>query len=274
MKMEKICDEISGISERSNTIIRSRSWFLTWNNPDLENFQFSQLLEVHGGMKWVFQKEQGESGTIHYQGVVNFKVQKTLVSLKKIDERIHWEICKSWENACIYCSKIEGRLAGPFTKGWSVPEYIERLSYEQLWPHQKKIWDIMMNPFPTNRTIYWFWEPDGNVGKTELVRKAILEIPDSMILGSKASDMKYAVSEYMLEHKRSPKLCILHFVRSQEEYVSYTGIEEISDGVFFSNKYKSRQGIMNKPKIICFANFEPDLSAMSMDRWIIKRVFK
>ena len=265
--------EISEISERSNTNNRSRSWFLTWNNPVLDGSQFSQCLLEFGANKYIFQLEAGNGGTPHFQGVVNFKVQKTFLGLKKWNEKIHWEVCKDWKASCDYCCKLEGRLQGPWSLGIKITKVVQRLSYEELWEGQKMIWDIMVNKFPTNRTIYWFWEPEGNIGKTEICKKAVLEIPNSIVLGGKAGDMKYGVMKFLETHD-CLDMAIFHFVRSQEEYISYTGIEEISDGMFFSTKYESGMCVFDRPKIVCFANFEPDTDKCSKDRWIIREVRK
>uniref|UniRef100_UPI004049B2EE hypothetical protein n=7 Tax=Pseudomonadati TaxID=3379134 RepID=UPI004049B2EE len=55
--------------------------------------------------------------------------------------------------------------------------------------------------------------------------------------------------------------------RSQLDYLSYTGIEEVKNGCFFSSKYESEMVLYNSPHIIVFANEEPTYHKLSSDRW-------
>lgn len=67
----------------------------------------------------VFQQEKcPKTGKLHIQGYLQLKTPKTLQSMKKIDERAHWEYTRgSSEQAAEYCMKEESRVAGPFEIG-------------------------------------------------------------------------------------------------------------------------------------------------------------
>jgi len=51
-------------------------------------------------------------------------------------------------------------------------------------------------------------------------------------------------------------------------------MEEIKNGIFFSNKYKGKMCLFNVPHMICFANFGPEKEKLSNDRWVIKPLDK
>ena len=62
-------------AEKENT--RVRCWVGTWNNPKMTDDEFLEhlkSLEAKQLLQYaIFQREQGESGTIHFQFFVNFK---------------------------------------------------------------------------------------------------------------------------------------------------------------------------------------------------------
>ena len=80
-----------------------RSWCFTLNNYVEKDIE--ELLKFMSGEKYVFQEEVGENGTRHLQGVVTFKNQRYISGLKKVNERIHWEVCRNVGASRNYCRK-------------------------------------------------------------------------------------------------------------------------------------------------------------------------
>jgi hypothetical protein len=80
----------------------------------------------------------------------------------------------------------------------------------------------------------------------------------------KSTDIKHAF--------KGQKVCIFDLSRSQETHVNYEVIESIKNGVVFSPKYESRCAVYSIPHLIVFANFEPDKSKLSADRWDIRTI--
>lgn len=87
------------------TLNRSRNWCWTLNNyePNPEEW----LPPMFGNFKYlIFGKEVGEEGTPHLQGYVDWINPRALGGLKKIDNRIHWEIRRgTWDEAVDYCKE-------------------------------------------------------------------------------------------------------------------------------------------------------------------------
>ena len=82
----------SSESVRGNTRIphedkRYRSWFFTWNNPEQKDQMINLLIDVE---KYIFQKERGENGTEHFQGVVYYRNMKSFKQMKGLCNKIHW----------------------------------------------------------------------------------------------------------------------------------------------------------------------------------------
>lgn len=122
---------------------------------------------------------------------------------------------------------------------------------------QQQVADILRDT-PNDRTVYWCWESTGGRGKSFLA-EYLVRNAGGILLPSKSAEAKYLFT--------GQRIAIFDFSRSQEDAIPYGLIEEIKNAHFASTKYEPVSKIYNKPHVICFANFEPDLSKLSIDRW-------
>lgn len=101
----------------------ARTWCFTWNNPPgLDStsnlIQFDWTVFGDSLRYGVAQLERGESGTIHWQGYVEFTKPRKLGGLKKAIAAAHFEQRRGTPTqAREYCMKPEGRVSGPFEFG-------------------------------------------------------------------------------------------------------------------------------------------------------------
>lgn len=123
---------------------------------------------------------------------------------------------------------------------------------------QKEILHRLENQ--NNRRILWVCDEKGGKGKTYLSR-FLVSSGAFRCSGGKNNDIAYA---YKGEHT-----FIMDLSRSMEEHTNYDIIEQIKNGMIFSGKYESRNKIFKVPKVLILANFMPDLSKLSEDRWDI-----
>lgn len=66
----------------------------------------------------VWQLEEGDNGTPHYQGYVEWTKPKRLSAVRKINSRAHWEIRRGTQEQAIgYAKKPETRVMGPWEYG-------------------------------------------------------------------------------------------------------------------------------------------------------------
>lgn len=244
--------------------VRSRMWFFTLNNYETQ--EITMLLEYFSqAEKYRFQEEMGESGTPHLQGNVYFKNAKTLTQIKQLNNRIHWEKTRNPKKAFAYCGKTETRNGKTWEKG--LPKKIkDPLEGKILKDWQQEIMDIIKTE-PDERTVYWYWEENGKVGKSALVKHLCLEKQAMLITGGSKRDMLYQISE----REEPPEIIVINIPRSTRG-IDLSGIEEMKDGAFSSSKYKSGMYLMNPPHIFIFANYEPELDFLSVDKWVIKKI--
>lgn len=100
---------------------RVKDWCVTINNPtDEDDSNIQHILDEGKYQYIVWQLEQGEQGTPHYQMFLQMKTDTTDTRIRRLLPRAHVEarFRKSKpEQAAAYCKKEEGRIEGPFEYG-------------------------------------------------------------------------------------------------------------------------------------------------------------
>lgn len=258
-----------------NTSNRSRCWSITVNNWTEEDLEAIEK-EVHSLADYAYQTEEGKEGTPHIQAAFRYVNARTFASMKKSFPTWHIEPAKNWVKLKQYCKKSDS-ATGEIKEAKGAIVIQDPLKDAELYEWQQMVTDIV-DQEPDHRTIHWFWEPTGNVGKTTLARHLVLTRPGVLYLTGKAADMKYGVASYVSppgdKPGQEPKILILDFVRSVESFISYQGIEEIKNALFYNTKYESKMIIYNYCHVICFANFPPEVDRFSADRWDIIQIKK
>lgn len=238
-------------------------WFFTLNNYTVEQMEQLEQVLKHECKWFVFQEETGEQGTPHLQGTICLDKRQRRSQLKCINPKIHWEPTKAVKKSLEYCSKCETRTGRQFVHGIELPKEIE-IDEPRGW--QLKVMDLIKHQ-PDKRTINWFWEPTGGVGKTTLCKYLVVK-HNALMLTGKSADMYHMLAKY--PNKR--ELIIVDCPRSQQDYINYGAIEQIKNGLVFSGKYEGAQLVFNCPHVFCFANEPPKTEMMSKDRWNIVQI--
>lgn len=254
------------------------NYTLTWNNYTDKNIKDLGLW-VHKYCKIAFiSKEIGDGNTPHLQGYVSLIHKTRRDTLSKItDKKIHWEVAKA-SNASMYCDKMGNEpnviINWDLKKNKNKPvPFTDKLETLQKFKWEEFI-DLLWEQPLDDRKIFWIWEPNGEMGKTIYARHIAKKYESSMLyLTGKASDMKCAVARRINENKKELKIVLLDFTMSEEDMkISYSGIEQIKNGIFFSGKYESDMVKYDWPHIVCFANFTPDVKRLAINRWIVLRI--
>lgn len=247
----------SGISTTGNQLYR---WFFTL---DESKIQLSQLLEVlkEIAKEFVFSLEQGEKTDYkHYQGVFSLRQKERFSTVKNhFPISIHLEACKDWWASKKYCTKSETHIDGPWDEESCIIPIISELR-----PWQLKLEQQLLSE-PKDREIFWIWDEKGNSGKTAFAKYLIIKHKACYFNNGKTSDIAFALP-------KNPKIVVFNFARSNKGRINYMVIEQLKDGICFSSKYESKTKIFNIPHVVCFANFHPEVEALSIDRWNILKI--
>ncbi len=263
---------------------RSRKFSFTLNNyTKIEKKDIADFLKSSSKC-YIVGKEKGKDGTPHLQGYFELKDGKTFSAIKKIKgfRRIHIEKAKgSKQQNYTYCSKdgdfitnIEPKMTKE-EKRKAMLDKMKKKAFEAEYkdtewrPFQKKIIDLLAGE-PDKRKIYWFHEPVGNTGKSYLCK--YLAIKYDVIIAEGKKDNIFNQVLNMIYEGRQPLIILIDIPRTQNNYMNYGAIEQLKNGFIYSGKYEGGQAIFPIPHIICFSNEEPDMEALSADRWSIEQV--
>ena len=149
----------------------------------------------------------------------------------------------------------------------------ESFSSAVLRPWQLSL-DARVQRDPHPRKVIWIWDAVGNKGKSWMA--GYLEaVRGAMVLDAgKKGDLAYILCSQAV----FPKIVVFDLsrtmARENDRYDPMTSIYALAEGLkngrLTSTKYESRVAYFENPHVIFFANFEPDQTKMSADRWKIK----
>lgn len=204
-----------------------------------------------------FQLEESDTGYLHYQGCFSLNIKHRLDETKNIlgYNEVHLERVKNWSASKRYCQKHETRVLGPWTH---LTKWVKTIKVLRPW--QQKIFDMISIPCEDERSIFWYWEPVGNIGKTAFCKYCAVHLKAGVVRGGALKDIAFSLGD-------EPSIVIFDITRTVENRVNYEALEQCKDGMMFSAKYESRMKVFNSPHVIVFANFAPEYDKLSMDRW-------
>lgn len=261
--------------------LKSRKWCLTINNYSEEEYHMLHMKFESKKWKYVIGEEVGKEGTPHLQGFIEAKNAVLFTTLKKIMPRAHLEpahgdVVQNY----VYCSKDNKYVTNIDIdkEKLNLIPFKERLMQEVLdseyknveWKDwQQEILDILDDK-PNKRNIFWYWEAVGNIGKTYLAKW--LSMKKNVIICDGKKDNIFNQVNSMIENEVIPRIIVLDIPRTSLERLNYGVIEALKGGSLYSGKYEGGKCIFPIPHVICFANCGPDLTSMSKDRWVTKKL--
>lgn len=264
----------SEISTSCNTKERGRCWILTINNYTDDDIDILNSLKPKL-KKHSWQSEVGEKGTKHLQVCLWFINQRTFGGIKKMFKTAHIEQAKNWQACLKYCQKQETHDGVIRDVSEEKDDQLNVATKDPMEGLTLKDWESqilkILKKSPDNRSIYWFWEPKGGVGKTTFVKSLIMKNSDFIYISGKVTDIKYGITKYIMDRKRAPTAIFMNIPRSVD-HVSYNGLEQVKDGLFYNTKYESGMVVYDCPHVMIFANEEPDYQMMSEDRWKVIKI--
>ncbi len=267
---------------------KARSFCFTINGIEEKEIPMSERVDqwitlFNGVIACRMQLERGESGNLHIQGCIRFKNPRSFLKLKAklsdmFNSQPHLEKCKgTWEKNVLYCTKLETKVVDgwEYSMGLATVRIVrDPLSGHTLYRWQKQLLQDVENDCEDERKIVWYYDSEGNMGKTALCKHLMITHPSQVcyLSGGKATDISFYISQFVKNEKNDLRVVLFDFPRTLDGRVSYQAIETVKNGIVFCAKYESGTVLFNTPHVIVLANWRPDTSQMSMDRWDVHNI--
>lgn len=266
---------------------KNRKFCFTLNNYTDE--RLAQLKNEKFYKYIIFGKEIAPStGTPHLQGYFELEHPRYIKGLMEKDcKGMHLTVANGTaEQNKVYCSKgIDifewgTPLKGHGGKRTEKISAIERAKKELMesrynnvnWrPWQQAILDKIKEE-PNDREINWIIDYKGNNGKSFLATYIVATMEGVIICDGKKDNIFNQVNEMMTKQDKIPKIILLDIPRQLEGKIHYGTLEALKNGCLYSGKYEGGVCVFKPPHVFAFANFDPDTTAMSTDRWNIEEL--
>lgn len=136
---------------------------------------------------------------------------------------------------------------------------IERNENFEPRPWQEDVIKMVSSPCDNDRVINWYYDENGNAGKTVLAKFLTTNHGALFLSNQKSADVACIYDGH-------PIVCF-NFSRTTCDRINYEIMENLKDGILMSGKYQPVQKVFKSPHVLVFANFKPKEEAMSSDRW-------
>lgn len=230
------------------------------------------------GKKWILQKEQGETGYLHWQGTLSLQKKQRKNPLLKLlrDSNLvvfhHINPVHSAAKVFSYVTKLDTCVDGPWDDRQFQEVFIPR-QYQNitLRPWQQMIVDQHLRF--NSRTINWVYDEEGNHGKSTIA--AIMALLHGGVMLPPVNDSQQllqSVCDILTAREcRQPGTIFVDLPRTMGKE-KLNGIlaacEKIKDGFCYDVRNHYRDWWFHSPQVWIFSNTEYPQSEMSRDRWI------
>jgi len=140
-------------------------------------------------------------------------------------------------------------------------------------PWQEELLEEIDEKCQNSRQIIWYYDPIGNTGKSTFLAHLEDTCPHQWmaINGTSSSREVTHLALEALKKGWNGFGIIYDLCRTQmDNHGIYTVLELLKNGRYSSTKYMGGRVAMRSPWVIVLANFWPDITALSRDRWDIR----
>ena len=239
---------------------------------DKFNDNWGYVMQIEFDMKNDIYKLKAYVETKHPQ---DFEMIRNIFTMNKNYIPHVEKVTKFNRLSCIkHCSKIENRVGDVWSYKLEIQNYPpDPLEGKKLRPFQQQIMDILKTD-PDDRVIHWYWDFDGNTGKSAFIKHMIIKYGKKNVFpigGQKGVIQKYML--HKLKNNESFRYLFFDLSRSDEKHFPYDIMEKLKDGIVHTGSYGGyKTFLIPTPHIIIFAHRPPKRRLISLDRWHIVEI--
>lgn len=198
--------------------------------------------------------------------------------LERVQEAINEG--KSYDDVCDeffgtaakYHSYIQQRIKAR-DSGKQLATLRERYESATLKPWQREL-RAELEEEPNDRTIVWIWDSVGGAGKSWMATFLGAVEGATILTVAKKADLAHIYSKVLskvvifdLSRTTAPQEGKEHFLDG-----IYSLAEDLKNGRIVSTKYDSHTAYFGVPHVVVFANYPPDMSKWSADRYDVREL--
>ena len=245
-----------------------------YNGKDVEHTTILQHLKGIA-KRFVFQREEGTSGYIHFQGRMSLVKKRRKNELLKLftfppnylEPTSNPEYTKG---EMFYQQKLDTRIEGLWTDEDEIiyiPRQVREM--EGLRPFQQSIIDDV--GIWNKRKINVVYCQSGNLGKSSLIGymranklgRALPPVNDYKDLLRIVYDLPVS-KLYLFDMPRA--------LNKDKMFQFYGAVETIKDGYAYDDRYTFKDKVFDCPNVWIFTNILPDMELLSKDRWALWKI--
>lgn len=227
---------------------------------DCINYCTSEYRDKEGQPKDIWE-ESKTYGTFKTQG------QRTdiedMITRIKDGERLNKIIIEEPKAARLYMQYSKGfREVEQIIRQSNINEELKEEYKNVIWKEWQQDLLNYIEQDTDKRKIRWIYEEDGNTGKSYMTKYLTLHKDAYIITGGRKEDILYAYDGQPIIILDLPR----DFKNTEKQYI-YEVMEILKNGQYLSTKYQTVMKTFKIPKIIVMANFSPDYTKLSKDRY-------
>lgn len=206
------------------------------------------------------------------RGAKGTRTDLDLVKKAIDDGKSYDEIADEFFGTVSRCDRFVRQRVEARDRGLFQSELKSSMSSVVLYTWQRDLLTTL-STVPHPRHVMWMWEMEGGKGKSFMARYLLATTSTLVLEAGKKYDLAHIVATTV----PFPQIIVFDLARTTapEEGVShrldsvYSMMESLKNGYLISTKYNSTTLTFKVPHVVVFANFEPDYSKMSADRWVV-----
>lgn len=201
------------------------------------------------------QLEKGHAtGRLHMQVMIetNYTMEDCLEIAKNRGWNWHLETIEDMEEGTLYVGKQDTRVAGP----WEALER-EKMDFEEY--YEKRDWEEQLEKYLKKGHVVMIVDPKGGMGKTTRAKAKEMKEEAMYIPALSYKDITRYAYNWASEHY----IINVERMANIDRQDLWAGIELVSDGISYDDRYESKKAIREKPIIEVHANRLPKRKMMS-----------